>query len=56
MEAALQVYLDNVNDTPFGKSVIKLYRGATYECPKEMKERRQNLLVVYFEGTKSAKA
>lgn len=29
MEAALQVYLDRVNDIPFCTSVIRMYRGAT---------------------------
>ena len=29
MEAALQDYLDRVNEILFGSSVIKMYRGAT---------------------------
>ena len=55
MEAALQVYLDRVNDIPFGSSVIKMYRGATDKHATELKDQRQNLLV-YLRGTKAAKA
>ena len=43
-EVALQVYLDRVNDIPFGTSAIKMYRGAIDEGATEMKEHRQNLL------------
>ena len=43
-EVALQVYLDRVNDIPFGTSAIKMYRGAIDEGATEMKEQRQNLL------------
>ena len=33
---------------PLVNRLLKMYRGATDERPKEMKERRQNLLVVYL--------
>ena len=54
MEAALQVYLDRVNEIPFGSSVIKMYRGATDQRAAQMKQERTDLLV-FPRGTKSAK-
>ena len=40
--------------TPFGSSVIKMYRGATDQQAVQMKQERTDLLV-FLRGTKSAK-
>ena len=45
MKAALQVYLDRVNEVPFGSSVIKMYRSATDQQAAQMKQERTDLLV-----------
>ena len=45
MEAALQVYLDRVNEIPFSLSVVMMYRGATDQQAAQMKQERTDLLV-----------
>lgn len=54
MEAALQVYLDRVNNIPFGPTVIKMYRGATDARASKMKDEREDLLV-FLRGNKCDK-
>ena len=54
MEAALQVYLDRVNEILFGSFVIKMYRGTTDQEAAQMKRERTDLLV-FLRGKKSAK-
>ena len=54
MEAALQVYLDRVNDISFGSTITKMYRGTTDQRALQMKEERKDLLV-FLRGKKVEK-
>ena len=54
-EAAVQVYLDRVNEIPFGSSVIRMYRRTTDQQATQMKQERTDLLV-FLRGTKSGKS
>lgn len=45
MEAAIAVYLDRVQDVPFGSAVIRMFKGATDARANIMKTQRNDLLV-----------
>lgn len=54
MEAATEVYIDRVQDAPFGKPTITFFKGANDENATYLQERREKLLK-FLHGSKSAK-
>ena len=54
LEAATEVYIDIVQDAPFGKTTIKFFKGANDENATYLQKRREKLLK-FLHGSKSAK-
>ena len=54
LDAAADVYLDKVQDAPFGNTTIKLFKGANGEYAKYVQQRRPNLLT-FLHGSRKAK-
>ncbi|XP_028517481.1 uncharacterized protein LOC114575920 [Exaiptasia diaphana] len=53
-EAATEVYIDRVQDAPFGNTSIKFFKGANDKYATDLQERRDKLLV-FLHGSKAAK-
>ena len=54
LEAATEVYIDRVQDAPFGNTTIKFFKGAHDENARYLQERREKLLI-FLHGSKKAK-